>query len=74
MPLSSSRDGLGKIQNNLRVSCSIRIQFKKPKGAYFNNTYTKIGAVQRYSWPLYKDNLQIGEAFHISVNFMYILS
>ncbi|KAM7240233.1 hypothetical protein CapIbe_008139, partial [Capra ibex] len=33
--------------------------------AYFNNTYTKIGTVQRFSWPLYRDNMQIGEAFHI---------
>lgn len=74
--MADSRDRLGKTQNNLRVPCSIWIQFKKPKSAtaYFNNTYTKIGTVQRFSWPLYKDNMQIGEAFHISVNFMYILS
>lgn len=71
--MADSRDGLGK-QNSLRVSCSIRIPIQKTKGCLLQqHIHTKIGTVQRFSWPLYKDNMQIGEAFHISV-VMYILS
>ena len=33
--------------------------------AHFGSTYTKIGMVQRrLAWPLRKDDMQIGEAFH----------
>ena len=48
--------------------------FKKQRGTCFSSTYTKIGTIQRFSRPLYKDDMQIGKAFHISVNFMYVLS
>ena len=35
------------------------------KGACFGSTYTKIGTIQRrLAWPLRKDDMQIGEAFH----------
>ncbi|KAM7240402.1 hypothetical protein CapIbe_008308, partial [Capra ibex] len=32
----------------------------------FGSTYTKIGTIQRrLAWPLHKDDMQIGKAFHI---------
>ncbi|KAM7227802.1 hypothetical protein CapIbe_021499, partial [Capra ibex] len=33
--------------------------------AHFGSTYTKIGIIQRLTWPLHKDVTQICEAFHI---------
>lgn len=32
---------------------------------HFVSTYTKIGTVQRLAWSLRKDDIQVGEAFHI---------
>ena len=37
-------------------------------GAHFGSTYTKSVTIQRLVWPLCKDDMQIGEPFHIFTN------
>ena len=40
--------------------------FKKiRKCACFGSTYTKIGTTEKLAWPLYKEDMQIHEVFHI---------
>ena len=34
---------------------------------HFDITYAKIGAIQRFAWPLYKENMQICKGFLIFI-------
>ena len=42
-----------------------RATIKADPCAGLGSTYTKIGTIQRWAWPLRKDDTQIHEAFHI---------
>ena len=45
------------------------VQIRMEAGAHFGSTNTKIGTIQRrLVWPLCKDDMQIGEPFHIFTN------
>ena len=46
--------------------------FETHESARFGSTYTKIGIIQRLTWPLHKDGTQICEAFHIFIYFQGI--
>ena len=58
-----------EIVNILKISKSIKLLVKRKNVscACFDSTYTKIGTIQRLAWPLCKDDMQIGEVFHIFI-------
>lgn len=71
--MADSRDGLRKNTEWIEhlIGSETKQILKKQKGTCFNSVYTKIGIIQRiFSWPLYKDDMQITEWFYVVINFM----
>ena len=62
------------LKKNSIWNMHVAIFYSKTKiNACFGSTYTKIGIIQRLSWPLQKDNMQILGTFQIFITYGWFM-